>query len=74
MEEDFGFLDNIQPFTTIHKMKWRSNQLYFLNLQMLLRGVYDANIQYYLERELDTVTFEILDSNDNRIIATHQRR
>ena len=33
-------------------------------------GYYDAKIQYYLEKEFDKVTFEILDRN-NRIISTH---
>ena len=35
-----------------------------------IRGIYDADIQYYLNKQPDSIVFEILDSNDN-VISTH---
>ncbi len=65
----FWILDDIQPIRQYQQSI--SNQSVFLfEPADAIRGVYDAKIQYYLEKEFDKVTFEILDAN-NRVISTH---
>lgn len=66
----FWILDNIQPFRQFKDEMAKQSAVLFKPADAI-RGVYDADIQYYLNEQLDTVTFEILDSNDN-IIATHK--
>lgn len=65
----FWILDNIQPLRQFKDEMANQSAILFKPADAI-RGVYDADIQYYLNEQLDSVTFEILDSNDN-IIATH---
>ncbi|NKI30456.1 VPS10 domain-containing protein [Croceivirga thetidis] len=62
----FWILDDIQPL--------RQFQPNMLNQPVVLfepsdaiRGITEASVQYYLKEQLDTITFEILDAEDNII-------
>jgi photosystem II stability/assembly factor-like uncharacterized protein len=65
----FWILDDIQPIRQYQQSLSNQSALLFKPADAI-RGVYDAKIQYYLEKESKEVTFEILDEN-NRIISTH---
>ena len=62
----FWILDDIQPFREYSEdLKSQKNVLF--KPTDAIRGVYNANFQYYLEKEVDTVTFSIFDANNNLI-------
>ena len=65
----FWILDDIQPIRQ-YQQSISNKSVFLFEPADAIRGVYDAKIQYYLEKEFDKVTFEILDRN-NRIISTH---
>ena len=65
----FWILDDIQPIRQ-YKQSISNQSVFLFEPADAIRGVYDAKIQYYLEKEFDKVTFEILDAN-NRVISTH---
>lgn len=62
----FWILDDILPLRQYsEEMKGRSAVLF--EPSDAIRGIADASIQYYLGKQLDTITFEILDADDNLI-------
>ncbi len=62
----FWILDNIQPLRQYNdKMKTQSAVLF--QPADAIRGVYDAQVQYYLKSEMDTITIDILDAKDQLI-------
>lgn len=62
----FWILDDIQPFREYSEdLKSEKNVLF--KPSDAIRGIYNANFQYYLEKEVDTVTFSIFDANNNLI-------
>lgn len=64
----FWILDDIQPIRQYSKdMNDKSAILY--KPADAIRGVYNASIQYYLSKEMDSITIEILDGN-NKVIKT----
>ena len=65
----FWILDNIQPLRQF-KGEMTNQSAIIFNPADAIRGVYDADIQYYLNKQTDSITFEILDSNDN-VVSTH---
>lgn len=62
----FWILDDIQPFREYSNKLIAKKQALFKPTDAI-RGVYDAKFQYYLQEEVDTITFEILDSNNTLI-------
>lgn len=62
----FWILDNIQPLRQYQDKMKIQNAVLFQPADAI-RGVYDAQIQYYLKEELDTITIDILDSKDQLI-------
>ena len=65
----FWILDNIQPLRQFKGEMTNQSAIIFKPADAI-RGVYDADIQYYLNKQTDSITFEILDSNDN-VVSTH---
>jgi len=65
----FWILDNIQPLRQFKSEMTNQSTILFKPADAI-RGVYDADIQYYLNEQSESITFEILDANDN-IISTH---
>ncbi|WP_349352428.1 MULTISPECIES: VPS10 domain-containing protein [unclassified Flagellimonas] len=62
----FWILDDIQPFREYSEdLKEQKNVLF--KPTNAIRGIYNANFQYYLEEEVDTITFSIFDANNNLI-------
>lgn len=62
----FWILDDIQPLRQYtDAMKNQSAVLF--EPSNAIRGIGDASIQYYLKTQKDTITFEILDVNENII-------
>ncbi len=62
----FWILDDIQPLRQYTDgMKNQSAVLF--KPSDAIRGISDATIQYYLKEQMDTITFEILDANDQLI-------
>ena len=62
----FWILDDIQPLRQYNDaMKDRSAVLF--EPADAIRGLQDASIQYYLKQQQDTITFEILDANDQLV-------
>ncbi len=62
----FWILDNIQPLRQYQDKMKNQNAVLFQPADAI-RGVYDAQIQYYLKEELDTITIDILDAKDQLI-------
>jgi hypothetical protein len=65
----FWILDNIQPLRQF-KVEMINQSAILFKPADAIRGIYDADIQYYLNKQPDSIVFEILDSNDN-VISTH---
>ncbi|MFT4832388.1 MAG: photosystem II stability/assembly factor-like uncharacterized protein [Psychroserpens sp.] len=64
----FWILDNIQPLRQYQdNMKTQAAVLF--QPADAIRGIYDAQIQYYLKSELDTITIDILDDK-NQLISS----
>ncbi|MCR9265512.1 MAG: glycosyl hydrolase [Flavobacteriaceae bacterium] len=59
----FWILDDIQPFREYSNELIAKKQALFKPTDAI-RGIYDATFQYYLQEEVDTITFEILDRNN----------
>ena len=59
----FWILDDIQPLRQYSEDLKDQSAILFQPADAI-RGIADASIQYYLAAEQDTITFEILDSND----------
>ncbi|MEJ2583900.1 MAG: glycosyl hydrolase [Robiginitalea sp.] len=64
----FWILDDIRPLRQ-YTDSMKDRQAVLFRPADAIRSVYDAKIQYYLKEALDTITFEILDSED-RVIGT----
>ncbi len=62
----FWILDDIQPIRQ-YKEEMKHQSAILFQPADAMRGIEDAKIQYYLKEELDTITFEILDADDNLI-------
>jgi photosystem II stability/assembly factor-like uncharacterized protein len=64
----FWILDDIQPLRQ-YADAFKNQQAVLFQPADAIRGVYDAKIQYYLKEARDTITFEILDAED-QVIGT----
>ncbi|MFD2100410.1 WD40/YVTN/BNR-like repeat-containing protein [Flagellimonas iocasae] len=64
----FWILDDIQPFREYSDELLTKKQTLF-KPTAAIRGIYDATFQYRLQEQVDSITFEILDANDNLIDA-----
>ncbi|SFR35780.1 Sortilin, neurotensin receptor 3 [Robiginitalea myxolifaciens] len=62
----FWILDDIQPLRQ-YTPGMENKAAVMLEPADAIRGVYDASVQYYLQEELDTITFEILDAEGNLV-------
>ncbi|ALM09044.1 glycosyl hydrolase [Sediminicola sp. YIK13] len=62
----FWILDNIQPLRQYND-KMKAQPAVLFQPADAIRGVYDAQVQYYLKSETDTITIDILDANDQLI-------
>nr|WP_297912345.1 glycosyl hydrolase [uncultured Allomuricauda sp.] len=62
----FWILDDIQPLRQF-KPEMLNQSVVLFEPSDAIRGIKEASIQYYLKEQLDTITFEILDDNDNII-------
>ncbi|UII74454.1 glycosyl hydrolase [Flagellimonas sp. HMM57] len=62
----FWILDDIQPLRQ-YKDEMKNQSAVLFAPSDAIRGISDATIQYYLQNETDTITFEILDANDKLI-------
>lgn len=62
----FWILDDIQPLREYSNDLIGKKQALFKPTDAI-RGIYDATFQYYLQEEVDTITFEILDNNNTLI-------
>ncbi|MEM7484536.1 MAG: glycosyl hydrolase [Bacteroidota bacterium] len=62
----FWILDDIQPLRQ-YKDEMKNQSAVLFKPSDAMRGINDASIQYYLQNETDTITFEILDANDTLI-------
>ncbi len=62
----FWILDDIQPLRQF-KPEMRNQSTILFQPSDAIRGITDANVQYYLKEALDTITIEILDLNDKVI-------
>ena len=62
----FWILDDIQPLRQ-YTPGMEDQAAVLFEPADAIRGVYDANVQYYLKEQLDTITFEILDAQGNLI-------
>ncbi len=64
----FWILDDIQPLRQYNEEMKNQSAVLFKPADAI-RGISDATIQYYLKEQQDTITFEILDAN-NQLINT----
>ena len=62
----FWILDDIQPLRQF-KPELLNQSVVLFEPSDAIRGISEASVQYYLKEQLDTITFEILDANDNLI-------
>ncbi|WP_435623585.1 VPS10 domain-containing protein [Flagellimonas sp.] len=62
----FWILDDIQPLRQF-KPELLNQPVVLFEPNDAIRGISEASVQYYLKEQLDTITFEILDANDNLI-------
>ncbi|NAY91920.1 glycosyl hydrolase [Muricauda sp. JGD-17] len=62
----FWILDDIQPLRQ-YKDAIKNQSAVLFEPSDAIRGISDATIQYYLKEQTDTITFEILDANNNLI-------
>ena len=65
----FWILDDINPLREV-SAETLSQPAIMYKPSDPIRGVYEANIQYYLKEQMDSVVFEILDK-DNQVIGRH---
>ncbi|WP_396637065.1 WD40/YVTN/BNR-like repeat-containing protein [Maribacter sp. R77961] len=62
----FWILDDIQPIRQ-YRPEMRNQSAVLFKPTDAIRGISEASVQYYLKEQLDTITFEVLDANDNLI-------
>lgn len=62
----FWIMDDIQPLRQFQPEMMNQSAVLF-EPSDAIRGITDATVQYYLKEQLDTITFEILDANNNII-------
>lgn len=62
----FWILDDIQPLRQ-YKAEMKNQSAVLFEPTDAIRGISEASIQYYLQEQQDTITFEILDANDKLI-------
>jgi len=62
----FWILDDIQPIRQ-YRPEMRDQSAVLFKPTDAIRGISEASVQYYLKEQLDTITFEVLDANDNLI-------
>lgn len=62
----FWILDDIQPLRQ-YKPEMKNLAAILFEPTDAIRGISEASIQYYLKEEQDTITFEVLDTNDKLI-------
>ncbi len=62
----FWILDDIQPIRQF-KPEMMNQAAVLFQPSDAIRGISKASVQYYLKEQLDTITFEVLDANDNLI-------
>ena len=62
----FWILDDIQPLRQYKPEMKRQSAILFEPTDAI-RGISEASIQYYLQEQQDTITFEILDDSDKLI-------
>ncbi|MEJ1224026.1 VPS10 domain-containing protein [Sediminicola sp. 1XM1-17] len=62
----FWILDNIQPLRQ-YKDKMKNETAVLFQPADAIRGIYDAQIQYYLKSEIDTITIDIMDAKGQLI-------
>ncbi|MBC2838317.1 glycosyl hydrolase [Robiginitalea sp. SC105] len=62
----FWILDDIRPLRQ-YSPGMETQAAVLFEPADAIRGGYDANVQYYLKEELDTITFEVLDAGGNLI-------
>jgi len=58
----FWILDDIRPFRQAAEIS-KTNEITLFKPANPIRGIYDAVIQYYLPKEVEEATIEILDAN-----------
>lgn len=64
----FWILDNIQPLRQ-YQDKMKTEPAILFQPADAIRGIYDAQVQYYLKSEMDTITIDILDDK-NQLISS----
>ena len=64
----FWILDDIRPLRAAAGIK-ANNQVTLFEPANPIRGVYNANIQYYLPEDADSVTIEFMDAEGNLITS-----
>ena len=62
----FWILDDINPLRQLTADKMKDNVIFFQPSDAI-RGVYNANFQYYLSKKMDSVKLEILDAAGNTV-------
>lgn len=62
----FWILDDIQPLRQ-YKPEMKNQSAILFEPTDAIRGISEASVQYYLEEQLDTITFEVFDANDKLI-------
>jgi photosystem II stability/assembly factor-like uncharacterized protein len=62
----FWILDDIHPLRQ-YQEEMNAESAVLFKPSNVVRGISDAKIQYYLQQELDTITFEVLDAQGNLI-------
>ena len=62
----FWIMDDIQPLRQFQPEMLNQTAVLFQPSDAI-RGISKASVQYYLKEQLDTITFQILDANDNLI-------
>ncbi len=62
----FWIMDDIEPIRQ-HREEMKNQQAILYQPNNAIRGISEARIQYHLNEEVETVSFDILDQNDNVI-------
>ncbi len=62
----FWILDDIQPLRQ-YQPEMKNQSAVLFEPADPIRGITEASVQYYLKEQRDTITFEILDTNDKLI-------
>lgn len=62
----FWIMDDIEPIRQ-HQAEMKNQEAILYKPNNAIRGISDAHIQYHLNEEVETVSFDILDQNDEVI-------